>query len=126
MNLSPLIKRTVLIAVALVLEKIDKKITEERNRSYEEYLSRKRTQKPLEAPKMNSPTKYTRGRYKPSIDDPKPVYANGIFKLTIDDNGIITSMSSRPSKYITATTKQSKYTPEQLQSFYKINPYTNL
>ena len=91
MNLSPLIKRTVLIAVALVLEKIDKKITEEQNN--------------LEAPKMNSPTKYTRGRYKPSIDDPKPVYANGIFKLTVDDNGIITSMSSRPSKYITATTR---------------------
>ena len=122
MNLSPLIKRTVLtvlIAVALVLEKIDKKITEEQN-------NLEATQKPLEAPKMNSPTKYTRGRYKPSIDDPKPVYANGIFKLTVDDNGIITSMSSRPSKYITATTKQSKYSPEQLQSFYKINPYTNL
>ena len=122
MNLSPLIKRTVLtvlISVALVLEKIDKKITEEQN-------NLEATQKPLEAPKMNSPTKYTRGRYKPSIDDPKPVYANGIFKLTVDDNGIITSMSSRPSKYITATTKQSKYSPEQLQSFYKINPYTNL
>ena len=122
MNLNPLIKRTVLtvlIAVALVLEKIDKKITEEQN-------NLEATQKPLEAPKMNSPTKYTRGRYKPSIDDPKPVYANGIFKLTIDDNGIITSMSSRPSKYITATTKQSKYSPEELQAFYKINPYTNL
>ena len=120
MNLNPLIKRTVLtvlIAVALVLEKIDKKITEEQN-------NLEATQKPLEAPKMNSPTKYTRERTKPL--DPNPVYANGIFKLTVDDNGIITSMSSRPSKYITATTKQSKYTPEQLQAFYKINPYTNL
>ncbi len=126
MKLSPAISRTVLIALALVLEKIDKKITEEHNRSYEEYLSRKRTQKPLEAPKMNSPSKYTRERYKPSIEDPKPVYANGVFKLTVDDNGIITSMSSRPSKYITSTTKQSKYTKEQLEGFYKINPYTNL
>ena len=119
MNLNQTIRRSVLIAIALVLEAVDKRITAEQN-------NLEATQKPLEAPKMNSPTKYTRGRYKPSIDDPKPVYANGIFKLTVDDNGIITSMSSRPSKYITATTKQSKYTPEQLQSFYKINPYTNL
>ena len=27
---------------------------------------------------------------------------------------------------ITSTTATSKYTPEQLQAFYKINPYTNL
>lgn len=152
MNLSPLIKRTVLIAVALVLEKIDKKITEEQN-------NLEATQKPLEAPKMNSPTKYTRERLKPSIDDPRPVYANGIFKLTVDDNGIITSISNGSSKedmqvyryppltaeqvrqkleaqsnkyynpntgIITSTTANSKYSPEQLQSFYKINPYTNL
>ena len=104
MNLNPLIKRTVLIAVALVLEKIDKKITEERNRSYEEYLSRKRTQKPLREPLSPSPSKYTRERYKPSESPARP-YMKGI---------------------ITSTTATSKYTPEQLQSFYKINPYTNL
>ncbi len=110
MNLNQTIRRTVLIAVALVLEKIDKKITEERNRSYEEYLSRKRTQKPLEAPKMNSPTKYTRGRYKPSEPPARP------YMIHVNHNtGIITS-----------TTATSKYTPEQLQAFYKINPYTNL
>ena len=97
MNLSPLIKRTVLIAVALVLEKIDKKITEEQN-------NLEATQKPLEAPKMNSPTKYTRGRYKPSEPPARP-YIRGI---------------------ITSTTATSKYSPEELQSFYKINPYTNL
>ena len=103
MNLSPLIKRTVLIAVALVLEKIDKKITEEQN-------NLEATQKPLEAPKMNSPTKYTRGRYKPSEPPARPymIHVN-------PSTGIITS-----------TTATSKYTPEQLQAFYKINPYTNL
>lgn len=44
------IYRTVLIAVALVLEKIDKKITEEQN-------NLEATQKPLEAPKEPDPSK---------------------------------------------------------------------
>ena len=103
MNLNQTIRRTVLIAVALVLEKIDKKITEEQN-------NLEATQKPLEAPKMNSPTKYTRGRYKPSEPPARP------YMIHVNHNtGIITS-----------TTATSKYTPEQLQAFYKINPYTNL
>ena len=104
MNLSPLIKRTVLIAVALVLEKIDKKITEEQN-------NLEATQKPLEAPKMNSPTKYESVRIDTSSKPPARPYMIHVNHNT----GIITS-----------TTATSKYTPEQLQAFYKINPYTNL
>lgn len=102
---------TVLIAVALVLEKIDKKITEERNRSYEEYLSRKRTQKPLREPLSPSPSKYQTVRIDTSSEPPARPYMIHVNHNT----GIITS-----------TTATSKYTPEQLQSFYKINPYTNL
>ena len=105
MNLSPLIKRTVLIAIALVLEKIDRKITEEQNNleATQKPLS-KRISEAVEAPKMNSPTKYTRGRYKPSEPPARP-YIRGI---------------------ITSTTATSKYSPEELRAFYKINPYTNL
>lgn len=99
----------------LTLTLLFKFLQDERTKSYEDYLAKRATQQPLEAPSMNSPTKYTRERYKPSIDDPKPVYANGRFKLTVNDNGIITS-----------TTANSKYSPEELRAFYKINPYTNL
>lgn len=110
MNLNQTIRRTVLIAIALVLEKIDKKTTEERNRSYEEYLSRKRTQKPLEAPKMNSPTKYQTLRIDTSNAPSRPymIHVN-------PSTGIITS-----------TTATSKYTKEELQDFYKNNIFTNL
>ena len=115
-----------LFNTVLTLTLLFKFLQAERNRSYNEYQAKRATQQPLTEPLSPNPSKYTRERYKPDTEYPRPVYANGRFKLTVDDNGIITSMSSRPSKYITATTKQSKYTPEQLQSFYKINPYTNL
>lgn len=83
------------IAIVLLIEILDKKITDKRIKSYNEYIERKRTQKPLEQPKMNSPSKYHR----------QSINAN---------TGIITS-----------TTATSKYTTEQLQDMYKENPYTN-
>lgn len=98
----------------LTLTLLIKILQSERTKSYEDYQAKRATQQPLEQPSMNSPTKYTRERLKPSIDYPRPVYANGRFKLTVDDNGIITS-----------TTANSKYSLEQLRAFYKINPYTN-
>ena len=50
MNLNQTIRRTVLIAIALVLERVDKKITAEQDRI-------ELTQKPIEAPKEPDPSK---------------------------------------------------------------------
>lgn len=96
MKLTPLIKRTVLIAIALVLEAIDKHITES-------------LEKPTRQPLTPNPSKCT---YKSKEDLQQPIrpYIVSINPST----GIITS-----------TTANSKYTKEQLQDFYKINPYTN-
>lgn len=103
MNLNQTIRRSVLIAIALVLERVDKKITAEQDRI-------ELTQKPIEQPLTPNLSKYTRSRYKPNQQPIRP------YMIHVNPNtGIITS-----------TTATSKYTPEQLQAFYKINPYTNL
>ena len=154
MNLNQTIRRTVLIAIALVLEKIDKKITEEQN-------NLEATQKPLEAPKEPDPSKciceginqptdktnaflycskhnrtYLNNQY---VNEDMPVYRKPPLTLEqIKDKyrtaRIDTFNSSLPIRHyynhntgiITSTTATSIYTPEQLQAFYKINPYTNL
>lgn len=99
------IKRAVLIAIALVLEAVDKKITEEQNRLEEA------TQKPIEQPLTPSPTKYETLRIDTNSKPPARPYMIHINPST----GIITS-----------TTATSKYSKEELQAMYKINPYTNL
>lgn len=99
-----------LFNTVLTLTLLIKFLQAERNRSYEEYLANKATQQPLEAPKMNSPTKYETVRINTSNTPARP------YMIRINPStGIITS-----------TTATSKYTPEQLNDMYKINPYTNL
>ena len=93
------LKQILFIAAALALEVLDKKATEARTKSYEDYLAKRATQKPLEQPRMYNPSKYTSDRYKPSQLPPRP--------------------------FITTTTT-SKYSLEELRAMYKINPYTNL
>lgn len=99
------IKRAALIAIALVLEAVDRKITEEQNRLEEA------TQKPIEQPLTPSPTKYETVRIDTSSKPPARPYRIAYNPKT----GIITS-----------TTATSKYSPEQLNDMYKINPFTNL
>lgn len=89
---------TPIIAIVLLLTFIK----EERTRSYNQYLSTRAKQKPLKQPVMDSPSKYSQQTIRPT-QQPVSKYS-----------------------FITSTTATSKYTPEQLQSFYKINPYTNL
>lgn len=94
----------------LTLTLVFKFLQHERNKSYEEYLTKRATQKPLEHPNSSSSSIRTYNTIKPLTNNPRSPYS-----LSINPNtGIITS-----------TTTTSKYTPEQLQSFYKINPYTN-
>ena len=150
-----------LFNTVLTLTLLFKFLQSERNRSYEEYLSRKRTQKPLEAPKEPDPSKciceginqptdktnaflycskhnrtYLNNQY---VNEDMPVYRKPPLTLEqIKDKyrtaRIDTFNSSLPIRHyynhntgiITSTTATSKYTPEQLQAFYKINPYTNL
>lgn len=111
MNLSPSIKRSVLIALALVLEAVDKRITEEQNRLEEA------TQKPLDKPINSCQCITTCVCIKPLRTDPKLAYANDRYKLTIDDNGMVTSISNRPSKY--------KLTDKDIAEGYRTNPYRN-
>ena len=96
MKIHPSIKRAALIAIALVLEAIDKRITED-------------LEQPLEAPEQPRPSKYATARIDTSSEPIRP------YMTTYNPStGIITS-----------TTATSKYTKEQLQAFYKDNPYTN-
>lgn len=84
----------------LTLTLLIKFLQSERTKSYEDYQAKRATQQPLEQPSMNSPSKYGTLR----IDT-----SNAPYRTTI-----------------TTTTATSKYSPEQLRAFYKINPYTNL
>lgn len=99
-----------LFNTVLTLILLFKFLQSERNRSYEEYLSRKRTQQPLTEPLSPRPTKYATARLNTSNEPIRPL--QGYSHTPI-----------RP--FIISTTPSSKYTPEQLQAFYKINPYTN-
>ena len=94
----------------LALTLLFKFLHSERNRSYEEYLSRKRTQQPFTEPLSPNPSKYATVRLNTSNEPIRPL--QGYSHTPI-----------RP--FITSATKQSKYTPEQLQAMYKINAYTN-
>lgn len=81
------------------------------------------TVRAIEAPKPSNPSKYATDKIDTS-SEPLTAYSNGSFSMTVDDKGMITSMTNN-QPFITTTTLASKYTPEQLQSMYKINPYTN-
>lgn len=96
MKIHPSIKRAALIAIALVLEAIDKRITED-------------LEQPLEAPKQPRPSKYSCSSIKPPQQPIRPY----------------TTTYNPSTGIITSTTATSKYTKEQLQAFYKDNPYTN-
>ena len=104
-----------LFNTVLTLTLLIKFLQAERNRSYEDYQAKRATQQPLEAPKMNSPTKYKTVR----INTSNAPYTDN------DNLNIIHSLNPKTG-IITSTTATSKYTPEQLNDMYKINPYTNL
>lgn len=93
-----------LLNTVLTLTLVFKYLQYERTKSYEDYLAKRATQQPLEQPRMKNPSKYGTLRIDTSSTPNRP-YMKGI---------------------ITNTTATSKYTPEELQAFYKINPYTNL
>ena len=80
MKIHPSIKRAALIAIALVLEAIDKRITED-------------LEQPLEAPKQSRPSKYATVRIDTSSEPIRP-YITTYNPST----GIITTTTSKDTK----------------------------
>ena len=112
-----LITKLTLTAVAVLLYKLDHKA-----KQHEEDIALKRTQKPIEPIKPSNPNRYATARIDTSSKpikaylDAKPIRP---FLDTNINKGIIAD------GIITSTTPNSKYTPKEIQAFYKINPYTN-
>ena len=116
-----LLTKLTLTAVTAVLNRLDNKA-----KHYEEYRSRKRTQQPLEAPKPSNPSKCICNDIEAHLDDSVAFKHCTIHNRSYINNKYVKYVDTKPpARPFLTSTHKSKYTLEELQAFYKINPYTN-
>lgn len=117
-----ILTKLTLTAVAKVLNKLYDKA-----KQYEEYIALQRTQKPTEAPEPSNPSKCICNNIEDHLDDSIAFKHCARHNKSYINNKYVKYVNTKlPVKpFITSTTPRSKYTPEELQAFYKINPYTN-